>query len=356
MAAVWTALKDPALHRGAGMAVGFFLAINLIPVFGVVLGVLTPVPLVYHYHTRGRVFGLTMIGLAALVILAGFSFLGDPSAAVVFLAFAAVAIGLGEALGRGWSVTWVVGIPAGLVVALNVAALLALSMGSGHSPRDVIRLSIEVQIRQAVQMSRAISEGQPLPDPGPVPGPGTESGAGPDALRDQDSRGRDVPSRPAPPPDPEVEIITRWLLRLAPGLMILTSVIVSWANFLLLRPFLARKGFLSPHLADLTGWQAPEKLIWVVIAAGFGVWWADGAWSAAAINVLMISGLIYFFQGLAVTAQWLARKRVPPAIRAVIYTLIALQLVLALAIALLGLFDLWMDFRKLKNAGSAGPA
>ncbi|MBW2176623.1 MAG: DUF2232 domain-containing protein, partial [Deltaproteobacteria bacterium] len=57
----------------------------------------------------------------------------------------------------------------------------------------------------------------------------------------------------------------------------------------------------------------------------------------------------YFLQGIAVVSYYFEKKRFPRALRLFLYSLIALQQILLLLIIGLGLFDMWLNFRKLNS-------
>ena len=56
---------------------------------------------------------------------------------------------------------------------------------------------------------------------------------------------------------------------------------------------------------------------------------------------------IYFFQGMGIVAFFFEKKQLPRSFRIMLYALIALQQVLLLVIIGLGVFDLWLNFRKI---------
>jgi uncharacterized protein YybS (DUF2232 family) len=133
------------------------------------------------------------------------------------------------------------------------------------------------------------------------------------------------------------------MARISPGLVLCFSLLVAWANLLL-----TRLGSTAP--ADqprLNQWSSPEPLVWLVILAGALVWAGDGWAYWLGINFLLVLGAMYFFQGMAILAFWLEKKNAPRILRVGIYTLLAVELVLALLVALAGLFDIWFNFRRM---------
>jgi uncharacterized protein YybS (DUF2232 family) len=56
---------------------------------------------------------------------------------------------------------------------------------------------------------------------------------------------------------------------------------------------------------------------------------------------------VYFFQGIAIVSFYFNKKQFPRIIRIFLYTLIAVQQLVLLAVIGLGFFDMWFNFRKL---------
>ena len=65
----------------------------------------------------------------------------------------------------------------------------------------------------------------------------------------------------------------------------------------------------------------------------------------AGLNLLIVALSLYLIQGLAVIAWFFERYAVSRLLRVIFYVFFALQPFLAIMVALLGLFDLWANFR-----------
>ncbi len=67
---------------------------------------------------------------------------------------------------------------------------------------------------------------------------------------------------------------------------------------------------------------------------------------------------LYFCQGMAIMAFYFKALVIPPWVRGLIYFVTIIQPVLAALVCAAGIFDLWVDFRRLKppsqEAGSFG--
>jgi membrane protein required for beta-lactamase induction len=69
--------------------------------------------------------------------------------------------------------------------------------------------------------------------------------------------------------------------------------------------------------------------------------------------VLLVLVPVYAIQGLAVLRHFFVRLEVPRLLQVVSFGLLAMQPLLLLAVACVGLSDLWIDFRKIRQAPTA---
>jgi uncharacterized protein YybS (DUF2232 family) len=93
-------------------------------------------------------------------------------------------------------------------------------------------------------------------------------------------------------------------------------------------------------------WSVAPWLIWVLIAGGFGVSFGTGIMKISALNMLVVLLPIYFVQGLAIVAFFFWKKKIGPWLRTLGYVLILTINPLPVVVTGLGVFDLWIDFRK----------
>ena len=139
-----------------------------------------------------------------------------------------------------------------------------------------------------------------------------------------------------------------------PALVIIGSVAIVWINVLMAKNMLRRAGFLLPRLERLSRWRTPDFVIWVFIASG-GLLLLPGEqiWFLA-LNILIVTCFIYLLQGFAIISFLFQNKNVPVFFRYLFYFLIAVQQFLMIPIAVAGLFDIWVNFRKFfqKNQAS----
>ncbi|MEJ2640992.1 MAG: DUF2232 domain-containing protein, partial [Desulfosarcinaceae bacterium] len=102
-----------------------------------------------------------------------------------------------------------------------------------------------------------------------------------------------------------------------------------------------------PDFGPLNHWRAPEQIIWLLIGSGLTMLLPSQGIKLVGVNTLLVILTIYFFQGMAIVSFFFEKKKMPRPFRIMLYTLIALQQVLLLVVIALGVFDLWLDFRKI---------
>lgn len=141
------------------------------------------------------------------------------------------------------------------------------------------------------------------------------------------------------------------LLRIYPALFVINTAFVAWLNTVAAR-FLAHLLRWEEPGLPLSEWNNPEWLIFVFLIAGFLLLAPIPSVRLISLNLLMISGFLYFCQGVAVVAALFQRFRVPLVLRFLGYPLLFMNPLFFLII-ILGLTDLWLDFRRLHQPRDA---
>jgi uncharacterized protein YybS (DUF2232 family) len=140
------------------------------------------------------------------------------------------------------------------------------------------------------------------------------------------------------------------LLMTSPGLFMAAALLSTSANF-----FLARRGStqatLSGGVTPGFTWRVPDSLVWVFI--GSAVLLLSGLPIAKEIgfNGLLVMMTVYFLQGLAIATFWIRRLRLSPFVGFLGVVLLFLQPLLLLLVSLVGLFDIWVVFRRHSLSG-----
>jgi len=146
--------------------------------------------------------------------------------------------------------------------------------------------------------------------------------------------------------------IIYYAVRLIPGMVISMTLFVIWLNVLVARKIFLKDKFFG-ILGPLKKWQLPFSFVWALIGVA-SLLIADiyffkiGYFKILALNVFIVFGLVYTFQGLAILAFFSQKWKIPPLAKLVFY-LLFLLFFQPISVLLLGLgfFDSWFDIRKL---------
>lgn len=131
-----------------------------------------------------------------------------------------------------------------------------------------------------------------------------------------------------------------------PGVLVTITFSTIWLNIMLANWLLKKTG--APAWGDLSQWRLPEYLVWVFIGAGIFLF-IPGAMSTLGLNLMIIMVTLYFMQGFEVFNHLCRRWAVPDTIRVLGLFFLVIQAYGFILLALLGLADIWADFRKPKK-------
>ncbi len=141
------------------------------------------------------------------------------------------------------------------------------------------------------------------------------------------------------------------VLRLSPALAAIVAGTTVLLNLVLFWRWAGKQRLSYTLLGDLSKWSAPDWLVWLLLATGFGWFVPLGPVQDIALNGLLSIAAIYFCQGIAIIAFYFQVLSVPGFVRAIAYIFAVAQPVLAALVCLGGIFDMWIDFRRLKRPG-----
>lgn len=132
-----------------------------------------------------------------------------------------------------------------------------------------------------------------------------------------------------------------------PSMVVIVSVFTVWINLLIGKKYLSGRGVVYPKINMLARWKIPEKFIWVFIMSGALLFVSQKDINFIGLNIFLIACLIYALQGFAIISFLFQNRNVPVFLRHLFYFLIAVQQILVIPIITIGLFDVWIDFRKI---------
>jgi uncharacterized protein YybS (DUF2232 family) len=143
-------------------------------------------------------------------------------------------------------------------------------------------------------------------------------------------------------------------LRLIPAMAALLCALMVLLNLMVFWRWGGREQRLGYTLfGDLARWSAPEWLVWPLLVSGFAWFLPIVSIANIAVNGFLIIVGIYFCQGLAIMGFYFKQLRMPAAARGLIYFVTLAQPVLMALVGAAGIFDLWVDFRRLKKPNAA---
>jgi uncharacterized protein YybS (DUF2232 family) len=283
-----------------------FLAAAMGP-FGFAANLFMPFPAVYAFMRHGR-----QAGIGIVLLVAGFLYMGDgfSSAGGYLLQFglAAVVLPLLMTGGMAWdrAVTATL-----LLVAVSAAVVLGIFAQSRGLPvNSLVAEHVQAEVERALSFYR----------------------------------GADLPAERLAEIEAVAHGVAEFLSVAYPGLAVVATGVMLLLTVLLLWRF-SKAHYLLPG-PPFHAWKAPEQLIWILIISGFAAFFSAGLLHQLALNLLTILLPVYFLQGLAVVNYLFRRKGITPAFRILGYLLMTLFNPLPMIVTGIGIFDLWIDFRK----------
>jgi uncharacterized protein YybS (DUF2232 family) len=142
-------------------------------------------------------------------------------------------------------------------------------------------------------------------------------------------------------------------IRLSPALAAITAAGTVLLNLMVFWRWIGKQRLPYPLFGELPKWSTPEWLIWLLLGTGFAFQGFKYLIPIKPIETIAMDAFIcvaavYFCQGLAIMSFYFRMLAMPAAARAAIYLITCVQPVLAVLVCLVGVLDMWIDFRRLK--------
>lgn len=312
-------LRSAVTMREVAVAISatllFFFTVLLVPMLGFFVGIFTPLPTLLFYYRWGLPFGYLVPGGSLVVGMLLLSYLGMAQSIPYFLEMLSLGILLGIGMRRHWSPERVIGSASLFVAAVGILGFW-ISYGGGDG--NIIE-SLEKDLREAVAMMLQ-----------------HYGGASAEKSLFEHS----------------VQAVIPILVRILPGAGLSSALIISWLNVLLTKRYCRTHHLPQPPWGEWSQWKAPELLVWTVVASGLLLLLPFGPLKLFGLNGLIVLGTIYLFQGLAIATFYFERWHLPRFLRALGYGILLLQQFATLGAIFMGLFDVWLDFRRLSRQPS----
>jgi len=139
-----------------------------------------------------------------------------------------------------------------------------------------------------------------------------------------------------------IEEMTAWIF---PGLTALCLWLVWWGNVMLARNIAVHFGFYSGDLQPVSDFNLPRTAAYGFMLLMAVASFAGGTPQYLAVNAGLVFAGLLSAQGLAVVHTWLYAKRLQIA-AIVMYVMLLIQPAMVLPFAMIGLLDIWFDYRR----------
>jgi uncharacterized protein YybS (DUF2232 family) len=301
--------KDIAIGVMATLVI--FSAAVFMPVVGFVFSLFIPLPVLFYRAKLGRRHGL-IVPLVAISVMS-LVFGGFTMDIVFFSGLMLLGFVLSEMFEKELSVEMTVLAACSIVLGTGLIGILFYSLVIGKG----LHALVSAYVATNLELSLAMYEGIGIPQ----------------ETIDAISRSLD-----------QIQYV---LVRIMPSLAAASTLFVAWTNLIAARPIMLRRGLFIPDFGRLNHWRAPEPLVWGVIGCGLIMLFPATGIRLIGVNGLLVLLTIYFIQGISIVSFYFEKKRLPRTIRVILYTMIAFQQLLLLIIICIGLFDMWINFRKI---------
>ena len=293
--------------KGSVATATLFLAFMSLPVLGMIPGLFAPAPGLYYTLKSGRGVGVAVV-VATSVLLA---VVADPTSVAIYLLQAGIiSLALSEFLirlkGGARSIVY--------AVAINLLFIMAAAALYGYLSGADLHTKVIKGVEGSISQTATLYQ---------------KAGIAGDELKAlQES----------------MHQAGALIVTIYPALVTVALGIVASLNLMLVG-LIASRFRLPVYLGDFRKYRNPEPLVWFLIASGFAMLVPDNLVHLAALNLLIVICTLYMVQGCAVVSHFFGTFKVPRLVRLIVCLLLILQPFMALAVAALGVFDLWGDFR-----------
>lgn len=141
-----------------------------------------------------------------------------------------------------------------------------------------------------------------------------------------------------------MQTVGQLMSKIYPSLAIINLGFVSSICLIMFVRMAIRRS-VAINLIPFKAFRTPDFMVWLLIIAGFSVLAPTPVVTIPALNVLVLLGVLYFMQGLAVVFTLCDKTNFANMLKVIITVLLLTQPYLTVVMAVLGIFDLWGDFR-----------
>ncbi len=289
----------------------------MVPLLGPFLSLLTPLPFLFYSTKLGLKEGAKTAVLSLVGIAAAAQAVGLPAIALIAVELGLLGLALSALFRIRMGIGQTIFFATALLFLLSLGYLFVLGLSKGIGPVEMVRGYLHGYLMATVEAYR-------------------EMGIPPEKAADIERTGKAI-----------IDMIF-------PSLAIVGMGFTVWLNLVTAKPLFRFGKLHYPGFGPMDQWHAPDAMIWGFICSGFICWGfaafgLSGIIASLAANVLIVLIVIYLFHGLSILLFFLNKYRLPAWVRTSVFLLIFIQQFFWVLLALAGIFDQWIDFRKLRK-------
>ncbi|BAI81441.1 hypothetical protein DEFDS_1990 [Deferribacter desulfuricans SSM1] len=115
--------------------------------------------------------------------------------------------------------------------------------------------------------------------------------------------------------------------------------------------YINKRFYLRLKKQTVKPFTVPFKFIPILVIGGFLILSKSFYTKMISYNTLIIFFVLFFLQGIEVLEYWLKKMKIPLILKYLVYFFVILEPPLTVIVSIFGLFDVWIDFRKLNKVG-----
>lgn len=296
-----------------GWAAFFVLASAWIPFVGPIISLLTPLPFLYYSSKLGFYQGVKVAAITVFIIGLVANLAGKPQIVIFCVEFSLLGLALSEFFRRRLSIGQTIFFALMFMLLLGIGVLFFLALSKNMGPFEMMLSYLGDHLQATIKAYEEMG------------------------IPQEDAMELQVYGKAF------MDIISR----IYPSLMIIGAGFTVWLNVVVAKPLFRMRDLEYPEFVPMDQWRAPDNLIWGLIVSGFALFLASGSIQVLAINAMIVMMAVYLFHGLSIVLFFFSKYHVPSWIRIGVYCLIIIQQLFLVILILAGIFDQWIDFRKI---------
>ena len=304
-------LNDVMVCTGS---VGFLLlAFVWNPILGFFFSLIIPLPFLYYSSKLGRYQGLALsfIAILSISIIAGL--IGHAYFIITGVEVCLLGLLLSELYRRKLSIGFTVFLGTAIMLFFGVIFLFMFEQPGANEHVDESHELSQMELERALNYLE-------------------DMGLEEEELIQLKQKGKTI-----------IEIF----LKISPALTIVWLGFMVWLNVMVSKPLFRLRGLKYPDFEPMDKWQTPEFLVWGLIVAGFAYFLPIDNMKWIAINAIIVICAIYAFHGISIVLFLMNKFKAPSWARFGLLLILSTQLFFWIALSMAGLFDQWIDFRKI---------